>query len=53
VDHKGKDSHLGGAALVELDGTLGELGLGIEGVPSVVDGSVTEVTNKGDVTHDR
>mmetsp|Transcript_2476 Transcript_2476/g.3922 ORF Transcript_2476/g.3922 Transcript_2476/m.3922 type:complete len:244 (-) Transcript_2476:34-765(-) len=46
VDHKSKDSHLGGAAVVELDGTLGELGLGIKGVPSEVDESVTEVTNE-------
>jgi hypothetical protein len=57
VDHKGKDSHLGGTALVELDGTLLELGLLIEGVPSVVDGSVTEVSGEfgftGDVLHDR
>jgi hypothetical protein len=57
VDHKGKDSHLGGTALVELDGTLGELGLLIEGVPAEVDGSVTEVSREfgftGDVLHDR
>jgi hypothetical protein len=57
VNHKGKDSHLGGTALVELDGTLGELGLLIERVPSVVDGSVTEVSGEfgftGDVLHDR
>mmetsp|Transcript_2474 Transcript_2474/g.3911 ORF Transcript_2474/g.3911 Transcript_2474/m.3911 type:complete len:244 (-) Transcript_2474:34-765(-) len=46
VDHKSKDSHLGGASIVELDGTLGELGLGIKGVPSEVDESVTEVTNE-------
>jgi hypothetical protein len=36
VDHKGKDSHLGGTALVELDGTLLELGLLIKGVPAEV-----------------
>jgi hypothetical protein len=57
VHHKGKDSHLGGTALVELDGTLGELGLLIEGVPAEVDGSVTEVSGElgftGDVLHDR
>jgi hypothetical protein len=55
VDHKGKDSHHGGTALVELDGTLLHLGLLIKGVPSVVDGVVTEVTNEfssGDVLHD-
>jgi hypothetical protein len=56
VDHKGKDSHLGGTALVELDGALLELGLFIEGVPAEVDGSVTEVTREfgfaGHVKHD-
>jgi hypothetical protein len=55
VDHKGKDSHLGGTALVELDGTLLELGILVEGVPAKVDGVVTEVTNEfssGDVLHD-
>jgi hypothetical protein len=57
VDHKGKDSHLGGTALVELDGTLLELGLLIKGVPAEVDGSVTEVSGEfrftGEVLHDR
>ena len=57
VDHKGKDTHHGGTALVKLDGTLLELSFGIKSVPTVVDGSVTEVTNEfgfsGDVTHDR
>jgi hypothetical protein len=55
VDHEGKDTHLGGTALVELDGTLGELGLLVESVPSEVDGIVTEVTDEfssGDVLHD-
>jgi hypothetical protein len=57
VDHKGKDSHLSGTALVELDGALLELGLFIEGVPAEVDGSVTEVSREfsftGEVKHDR
>jgi len=57
VNHQGKDAHHGGTAVVKLDGALAELGLLIEGVPSVVDGSVTEVTNElglsGQVTHDR
>jgi hypothetical protein len=55
VDHKGKDSHHGGTALVELNGTLLHLGLLIKGVPSVVNGVVTEVTDEfssGDVLHD-
>jgi hypothetical protein len=55
VNHEGKDSHLGRTSLVELDGTLGELGLGIEGVPSEVKGSVAEISDEfssGDVLHD-
>jgi hypothetical protein len=56
IDHKGKDSHLGGAALGELDGPLPELGLLlVEGIPAKVDVVVTEVTNEfssGDVLHD-
>jgi hypothetical protein len=55
VDHEGKDSHHGGTALVELDGTLLHLGLLIKGIPSIVDGVVTEVTDEfssGDVLHD-
>mmetsp|Transcript_9030 Transcript_9030/g.22384 ORF Transcript_9030/g.22384 Transcript_9030/m.22384 type:complete len:271 (-) Transcript_9030:41-853(-) len=46
VDHKSENSHHGGTAIVEFDGTLGELGLLIEGVPSEVKGSVTEVTDE-------
>merc|ERR1719416_380479 len=45
VDHKSKDTQHGGTAVVELDGTLGELGLLIKVIPSEVDVSVTEVTN--------
>jgi len=56
VHHKGEDTHLGGTAVVELDGTLLKLGLLVEGVPAEVDESVTEVTNElslsGDVLHD-
>ena len=56
VDHKGKDTHHGSTALVELDSTLLELGGGIKGIPAVVDGAVTEVTNvlgsAGKVLHD-
>mmetsp|Transcript_12007 Transcript_12007/g.15663 ORF Transcript_12007/g.15663 Transcript_12007/m.15663 type:complete len:246 (+) Transcript_12007:94-831(+) len=45
VDHKSKDTHHSGTAVVELDGTLGELGLLIKVIPSEVNVSVTEVTN--------
>mmetsp|Transcript_21255 Transcript_21255/g.36283 ORF Transcript_21255/g.36283 Transcript_21255/m.36283 type:complete len:260 (-) Transcript_21255:3-782(-) len=55
VNHKGQHTHLGGTSLVELDSTLGHLGLLIESVPAKVEGVVTEVTNElssGDVLHD-
>ncbi|KAL7513477.1 hypothetical protein ACHAXN_010698, partial [Cyclotella atomus] len=56
VNHKSKNSHHGGTSVVQLDGTLGELGLFIEGVPSEVKCSVTEVTNEltlaGNILHD-
>jgi hypothetical protein len=57
VNHKAEDAQLCGTAVVELDGTLGKLGLGIKGVPSEVEGSVTEVTDEFisgsfDVLHD-
>jgi hypothetical protein len=56
VDHEAKKTHLGGTALVELDGTLLELGLFIKGVPAKVDGTVAEVTREFGsatvVTHD-
>ena len=55
VNHQGKDSHLGGTSLVELNSTLAQLGLSIEGVPAEVKGAVAEVTNEfssGDVLHD-
>jgi hypothetical protein len=40
VDHKGKDTHHGGTALVELNGTLLELSFGIERVPAKVNGAI-------------
>jgi hypothetical protein len=46
VDHKCKDSHLGSTSLVELNSTLAQLGLSIEGVPAKVKGAVAEVTNE-------
>lgn len=55
VHHKSKDSHLCSTSVVELDSTLGKLGLLIEGVPSEVKSLVTEVTRElssGDVLHD-
>jgi len=59
VDHKSKDTHHGGTAVVKLNSTLGELGLLIEGVPSEVKGTVTEITDEvtrfgsvGGVLHD-
>ena len=57
VDHKAEDSHHGGTAVVELDGTLGKLGLSIKVIPSEVNVAVTEVTNvlvsgSGHITHE-
>mmetsp|Transcript_12324 Transcript_12324/g.8628 ORF Transcript_12324/g.8628 Transcript_12324/m.8628 type:complete len:220 (-) Transcript_12324:26-685(-) len=55
VNHKSKDSHHSSTAVVKLDSTLGKLGLLIEGVPSEVKSSVTEVTNEfslaGNILH--
>jgi hypothetical protein len=60
VNHKSKDTQLGGMAVVELDGALLELLellLLREGVPAKVNVSVTEVTDEfvsgvGDVLHE-
>jgi len=46
VDHQCQETHLGGTAVVELDGTLGELGGFVERVPAEVNESVTEVTGE-------
>ena len=46
VDHKSEDTGHGGTSVVELDGTLGELLFLIEGIPSEVNVSVTEVTDE-------
>ena len=46
VDHKSEDTHHGGAAVVQLDGTLGELGLLIKVIPAEVDVAVTEVSDE-------
>ena len=45
VNHKSKNSHHSGTAVVELDTTLEKLGLLVKGVPARVD-SVTEVTSE-------
>merc|ERR1719390_526534 len=42
VDHEAEDAELGGTAVVELDGALGELLLLGEGVPAEVDVAVGE-----------
>ena len=46
VDHKSEDTHHGGAAVVQLNGTLGELGLLIKVIPAEVDVAVTEVSDE-------
>ena len=56
MNHKSKDSHHGGTAVVQLNSTLGGLGLLIEGVPAEVKSSVAEVTWEfslaGNILHD-
>jgi hypothetical protein len=57
MNHKSEDSHHGGTAVVQLNGTLLELGLLIELIPAEVNVSVTEVTNEfvsgsGNITHE-
>ena len=59
VDHESEDAHHSGTSVVQLNGTLLELGVLIEGVPAEVDVSVTEVTDEvtgrgavGRVLHD-
>jgi hypothetical protein len=56
VDHEAEDAHHGRAAVVELDGALGELGLLVEGIPPEVDGAVAEIADElvlaGNVLHD-
>merc|ERR1719203_1418416 len=55
VHHKSENSHHGGTSVVQFDGTLSELGLFAEGVPSEVK-SVTEVSLEfgfsGNILHD-
>ena len=55
VDHQAKDDHLGGTSVVELNGTLLQLGFLIKVIPAKVDVSITEVTGElrksGDFAH--
>jgi hypothetical protein len=44
VDHKSKDAHHGSAAVVQLYGALGQLGLRVQEVPPKADGAILEVT---------
>ena len=46
VNHEPENSQHGGAAVVELDGALGELFLLVEVVPSKVDAAVAEVSRE-------
>merc|ERR1719287_74757 len=46
VDHEAEDAKHGRAAVVELDGALGELGLLVEGVPAEVNVAVVEVAHE-------
>ena len=46
VDHKSEDTEHGGAAVVQLDGALLELGLIIKGIPAEVDVAVAEVSDE-------
>ena len=57
VHHEAKDAHHGGAAIVQFDGALGELGLLIKGLPAEVDPAVAEVADEliagsGDILHE-
>jgi hypothetical protein len=56
MHHKSKDSHHCGASVVQFDSTFGKLGLLIEGVPSEVKSSITEITRElslsGNILHD-
>ena len=55
MHHKSEDSQLGGTSVVQLNSTLLELGLLVEGVPAEVNVVITEVSDEfssGDVLHD-
>ena len=46
VHHEAKDAHHGGTAVVELNGTLAELGVLAEGVPAEVEGAIAEISGE-------
>ena len=46
VDHESEDAHHGGAAVVQLNGTLLKLGLIIKVIPAEVNVAVAEVSNE-------
>ena len=46
MDHESKDPHHGSTSIVQLNRTLGELGILIKGVPSKVNGTIAEVAKK-------
>ena len=46
VHHEAKDAHHGSTAVVELNGTLAELGLLGEGVPAEVESAVAEISGE-------
>ena len=46
VHHEAKDAHHGGTAVVELNGTLAELGVLREGIPAEVEGAVAEISGE-------
>mmetsp|Transcript_11606 Transcript_11606/g.24202 ORF Transcript_11606/g.24202 Transcript_11606/m.24202 type:complete len:236 (-) Transcript_11606:63-770(-) len=46
MNHEAKDAHHGSTAIVQLNGTLGQLGLLIKSVPAKVKGTVAEVTRE-------
>jgi len=57
VNHQCKDSHLGGTALVQFDGTLLKLGLFIKAIPAEVNVSISQISGEfisssRDITHD-
>mmetsp|Transcript_11605 Transcript_11605/g.24199 ORF Transcript_11605/g.24199 Transcript_11605/m.24199 type:complete len:205 (-) Transcript_11605:195-809(-) len=46
MNHEAKDAHHGSTAIVQLNGTLGQLGLLIKSVPTKVKGTIAEVTGE-------
>mmetsp|Transcript_11608 Transcript_11608/g.24211 ORF Transcript_11608/g.24211 Transcript_11608/m.24211 type:complete len:205 (-) Transcript_11608:195-809(-) len=46
MNHEAKDAHHGSTAIVQLNGTLGQLGLLIKSVPAKVKGAIAEITGE-------